>query len=93
MLNGAPVSRNLLIGVAISSLIAVQFGTKVKSILGFVSAFVISNPNEAIGTAGLIYQAQNIERIIGSEKLFARLFHTTLITSLVNLIIISSAIF
>ena len=83
MLNGAPVTRNFLIGFGVSSVIAIQMAGWVKSALGVFSALFVTNPNEAIETAILIYQMQNIERIIGSDKFFTRLFYTTIASRLV----------
>ena len=53
-----------------------------QSVIGrILGSFLVSKPNEALETAVLIYQVQNIERIIGSNKLFARSFYTGLTAS------------
>merc|ERR1712142_215737 len=53
--------------------------------LGLLSKFVVSTPNEAIQCAILLYQMQNVERLIGSGKFFARLFYSALSTGLLCL--------
>jgi len=79
MLSGAPVTRNALIGFGAAAFVGCQFAFKFQSVIGrILGSFLVSKPNEALETAVLIYQVQNIERIIGSNKLFARSFYTGL---------------
>ena len=85
MFNGAPVTRNFLIGFGVSSALAIQLGAKFKSTLGLIGSFLVANPNEGIYSAIVIYYMQNLERIIGSDKLFSRLFYTTLSSRYVSL--------
>ena len=53
--------------------------------LGLLSKFLVSTPNEAVQCAILLYQMQNVERLIGSGKFFARLFYSALSTGLLCL--------
>merc|ERR1711953_1496713 len=81
MLNGAPVTRNLLIGLGVSTLAAIQFknGTFLRKILG---NFTFLSGNHLFEGAIGLYQMSQVERIIGSSILFTRLFSTTFLLSM-----------
>jgi len=85
MLNGAPVTRNLLIGLGVSTLVAIQFknGSFLRKILG---NFTFSSGNHLFEGAIGLYQMSQVERIIGSSILFTRLFSTTFLLLISNMI-------
>jgi|ERR1711962_212831 len=85
MLNGAPVTRNLLIGIGVTTLVVIQFknGSLFRKILG---NFTFSSGNHLFEGAIGLYQMSQVERIIGSSILFTRLFSTTFLLLISNMV-------
>jgi len=72
MLEGAPVTKSILIAIGLSSLIGFQLGNNTEKLLGLFSNLLLKGSHEFVPFGYLTYHYASVERIIGSEKLLAR---------------------
>ena len=72
MLEGAPVTKSILIAIGLSSLVGFQLGNNKERLLGILSNLLLKGSHEFVPFGYLTYNYASVERIIGSEKLLAR---------------------
>ncbi|CBY21176.1 unnamed protein product [Oikopleura dioica] len=72
MLEGAPVTKSILIAIGLSSLVGFQLGNNKERLLGIFSNLLLKGSHEFVPFGYLTYKYASVERIIGSEKLLAR---------------------
>jgi hypothetical protein len=72
MLEGAPVTKSILIAIGLSSLVGFQLGSNAEKLLGLFSNLLLKGSHELVPFGYLTYHYAAVERIIGSEKLLAR---------------------
>ena len=72
MLEGAPVTRSILIAIGLSSLVGFQLGNNAEKLLGVFSNLLLKGSHELVPFGYLTYHYASVERIIGSEQLLAR---------------------
>ena len=72
MLEGAPVTRSILIGIGLSSLVGFQLGNNAEKLLGVFSNLLLKGSHELVPFGYLTYHYASVERILGSEQLLAR---------------------